>query len=90
MDYGKIDAALAAALDDIQDPEERSLAVFIHTSHTPGSSEAAFLEKLGVSGVSAGRQVFTATLSPRAIGELSEQPWLRYLRLSQRLKLLNE
>jgi len=90
MDYRKIDAALAAALDEVPDPEERALAVFIHTTHTPGQAEAAILEGLGVSGISGARRVFTATLSPRAISELSEQPWLRYLRLSRRLRLLDE
>ena len=90
MDYRKIDAALAAALDETQDPEERSLAVFIHTTHAPRHGEAALLEELGVSGVGGRRQIFTATLSPRAIGELSEQPWLRHLRLSQRLRFLEE
>lgn len=90
MDYRKIDAALAAALDEVRDPEERSLAVFIHTMHTPGRPEAAFLEGLGVRGIGGTRQVFTATLSPRAIAELSEQPWLRYLRLSRRLRLLDQ
>jgi hypothetical protein len=90
MDYRKIDAALAAALDEVRDPEERSLSVFIHTAQTPGQAEAAFLEGLGVSGISGERQVFTATLSPHAIAQLSEQPWLRYLRLSRRLRLLDQ
>jgi hypothetical protein len=90
MDYHKIDAALAAALDEVPDPEERSLAVFIHTTHTPGQAEAAFLERLGVRGISGTRHVFTATLSPSAIAELSEQPWLRYLRLSRQMRLLDE
>jgi hypothetical protein len=90
MDYRKIDAALAAALDEVRDPEERFLAVFIHTTHPPGQAEAAFLERLGVSGIRGERQVFTATLSPRAIAQLSDQPWLRFLRLSQRLRLLDE
>lgn len=83
-----MDAALAAALDEVQDPEERALSVFIHTTHAPRDAEVAFLEDLGVSGVTAGRQVFTATLSPRAVAELSDQPWLRYMRLSSRLRLV--
>ena len=55
-----------------------------------GGIAAGILEGLGVSGISGARRVFTATLSPRAISELSEQPWLRYLRLSRRLRLLDE
>jgi len=90
MDYRKIDAALAAALDDVQDPEEHALAVFIHTEHAPGTAEAAFLERLGVSGSTSAQQVLTATLSARAVAELSDQPWVRYLKLSRKLCLLNE
>jgi hypothetical protein len=89
MDYQKIDAALAAALKDVRDPEERVLGVFIHVAPAFGPAEAAFLERLGVSGVTAGRQVFTATLSARAVAELSDQPWVQYLRLSRKLRLLS-
>lgn len=90
MDYQKMDAALAAALDDVRDPEERALLVFIHTAHAPVDTEAAFLEDLGVGGVTGGRQVFTATLSPRAVAELSDQPWLQYMKLSRRLRVLGD
>lgn len=88
MDYQKIDAALAAALDEVKDPEERAISVFIHTEYAPRDAEAAFLEDLGVGGVTGERQVFTATLSPRAIGELSDQPWLRYMKLSRKLRIV--
>lgn len=90
MDYRKIDAALAAALDEVQDPEKRALAVFIHTAHAPNSTEAEFLKGFGVTGITGQRQVFTATLSARAVAELSNQPWLRYMKLSRRLRLLDE
>ena len=33
--------------------------------------------------------VLTATLSPRQVSDLSDQPWVRYLRLSGRLRLLD-
>jgi len=88
MDYQKIDGALAAALNDVQDPEECALEVFIHVAHTPGPAEAAFLEGLRVKGVTGARQVFTATLSARAVAELSDQPWVRHLKLSRKLRLL--
>ncbi len=90
MDYQKMDAALAAALDDVRDPEERVLSVFIHTAHAPVDAEAAFLEDLGVGGVTGERRVFTATLSARAVAELSDQPWLRYMKLSRRLRILGD
>ncbi|GAB4533624.1 MAG: hypothetical protein Kow0063_15840 [Anaerolineae bacterium] len=90
MDYRKVDAALAAALDEVQDPEEPTLSVFIHTAYAPQDAEVAFLKDLGVRGVTGTRQVFTATLSPRAVAELSEQPWLRYMKLSRRLRLMED
>jgi len=90
MDYQKIDAALAAALNQVPDPEARVLSVFIHTTHPPGGAEVTFLERLGVRVDPNGRQIFTATLSARAVAELSDQPWVRYLKLSRRLRLLNE
>jgi hypothetical protein len=89
MDYRKIDAALASALEDLKDPEERSIEVFIHTEGIPGAAEAEFLQRLGVSRDKSGRQMFTATLSAREAEELSEQPWLRYMRLSRKLRLLH-
>jgi len=90
MDYRKLDAALATELEEVQDVEERALAVFIHTSHAPRDTEANFLRELGVHEVTLGQQVFTATLSARAVAELSRQPWVRYLKLSRKLRLLSK
>ena len=87
MNYQKIDAALAVALQDIQDWEARILVVFIQTESELDNDAVAFLERLGVRGVTNKRQIFTATLSRREIEELSEQVWVKYLRLSQKLRL---
>jgi hypothetical protein len=89
MNYQKLDAALAMALKDIQNPDDRSLVVFIHTEPIPDAA-TDFLESLGVSGVSSGRSAFTATLSVNAISQLSDQPWVKYLKLSQKLHLLDK
>ncbi len=88
MDYKKIDAGLAAALKDVKDQEERVLVVFIHTECAPGAAEVVFLENSGVRVAGGEKQVFTATLSARAVAELTDQPWVRYLRLSRKLRLL--
>ena len=88
MNYKKLDTALAMALSDVQNPDERNLVVFIHTEPVPDATAAAFLESLGVS-VTSGRDVFTATLSANAVSQLSEQPWVQYIRLSQKLRLLD-
>jgi hypothetical protein len=88
MNYQKLDAALATALNDVQDSQETSLAVFIHTEPILDSAAIAILESLGVSGVTTGKDIFTATLSPNAILQLSEQPWVKYLKRSQLLRLV--
>ncbi|MBN3874338.1 MULTISPECIES: hypothetical protein [unclassified Nostoc] len=90
MNYQKLDAALATALNDVQDSEEASLAVFIHTEPILTSAAIAVLESFGVSGVTSGKDIFTATLSPNAISQLSEAAWVKYLKRSQQLRLLNQ
>ncbi|MEJ6484181.1 hypothetical protein N0Y54_23180 [Nostoc punctiforme UO1] len=89
MDFQKLDAALATALNDVQNPEEPSLEVFIHTEPILDSAATAVLENLGISGVTSGRDIFTATLSLNAISQLSEEPWVKYLKRSQQLRLVN-
>lgn len=88
MNYQKLDTALAMALSEVENPEERNLVVFIHTEPVPDASAAAFLASLGVS-VTSGRDVFTATLSANAVSQLSEKPWVQYIRLSQKLRSLD-
>ncbi len=89
MNYQKLDATLATALNDVQNVEEPSLAVFIHTEPILSPAATAVLESLGVNGVSSGKDIFTATLSPNAISQLSEQTWVKYLKRSQQLHLVN-
>lgn len=86
MNYQKLDAALAMALNRVQDPDEPRFMVFIHTEPAPDEAAAAFLERLGVSGVTRERDVFSAKLSANAIAQLSEQSWVQYIRLSQQLR----
>ncbi|AUB39076.1 hypothetical protein COO91_05064 [Nostoc flagelliforme CCNUN1] len=90
MNYQKLDAALATALNDVQNVQEPSLAVFIHTEPILSPAATAILENLGVRGVSGGKDIFTATLSLNAISQLSEQTWVKYLKQSQQLHLVNQ
>ncbi len=90
MNYQKLDAALAMALNDVQDPEEPSLIVFIHTKEVPDAAAIALLENLGVNDLNSENNVFTATLSANAISQLSEEPWVQYIKLSQKLRFLNQ
>ncbi|MBC1236887.1 hypothetical protein [Nostoc sp. 2RC] len=89
MNYQKLDAALATALNDVEDLEKPSLGVFIHTEPILDSTATAVLENFGVSDVTSGKDIFTATLSPNAISQLSEQPWVKFLKRSQQLSLVN-
>jgi len=77
------------ALNDVQDPEAPTFVVFIHTKTTPSVSASTILHNLGVNDANSGKDLFTATLSANAISQLSEQPWVQYLRLSQKLRLVN-
>jgi len=89
MNYRKVDATLAAALAETENAEEPRLAVFIHMKEAPNASAATFLETLGVKVNSTRQHIFTATISPREVKELSKQPWVRYVKLSQKLRMLN-
>ncbi|NJM70096.1 MAG: hypothetical protein HC862_07605 [Scytonema sp. RU_4_4] len=90
MNYQKLDTALAVALNDVNNSQEPSLKVFIHTNiDSKNTEKTTVLENLGVTDVTPEKDVFTATLSPNAISQLSEQPWVQSIKLSQKLRLLN-
>jgi hypothetical protein len=65
---------------------ESKLLVFVHVQRD--EVDGRELARLGVREESIAGNVATATLSPEQIDELSEQPWVRQIRLSQPLKLL--
>jgi len=89
MDYGKLDAGLAAALSDTEDDMDNSaLSIFIHAKHNVGPDEAEFLKQIGVDSDVDDRQILTATVSPKTLEILSAQPWVKYLRLSRTLRPL--
>jgi len=89
MNYRKVDAKLAAALDGMKNPEEPALSVFILMTQAPDSAVATFLKELGVKMSSPRQQILTAKVSPRAVEELSKQPWVRCVRLSGQMKMMN-
>ncbi|MEH2063606.1 MAG: hypothetical protein V7K50_15315 [Nostoc sp.] len=90
MNYQKLDAALATAINALQSLEEASLTVFVHTEPFLSPAAIAILESLGVTDVTSGKDIFTATLSPNAISQLSDQPWVKSLKRSQQLRLVNQ
>jgi hypothetical protein len=88
MNYRKVDATLAAALDEIKSAEEPMLAVFIYTAKSRDETATTFLNGIGVRVYSKNQEIFTATVSPHTVKELSQQPWVRYVKLSQKLHVL--
>jgi hypothetical protein len=88
MNYQKLDTALAIALNNVHNPEEPSLTVFIHTESAPDAAATTLLESLGIS-VTSGQNMFSATLSANSISQLSEQSWVKYIKLSQTLRPLD-
>jgi hypothetical protein len=87
MNYQKIDAAMAAALEECQGKEDMALEVFIHMIRPADEAMARFVRKLGISETIVGRSIVTGTLTVQEVDLLTEQPWVRFLRLSQRLRL---
>ncbi len=87
-DYAKLDAALAAVLADQPAPDARVLPVFVQLTGDLPDAGRALLREIGA-GEPAGN-VVTATLSARQVSQLSDEPWVRYLRLSGRLRLLGQ
>ena len=89
MNFSKLDTALILALKKIEDQSKPSLVVFIHVEPDIDSEATAILKGNGISGITAQRNVFTATLSLNAVSQLSEQPWVKSLKLSKKLRLVN-
>ncbi|WGV24504.1 hypothetical protein [Halotia branconii] len=90
MNYQKLDAALAMALNNnAQTQQTQGLDVFINTESVLEPAATTVLENLGINDVNSGKDMFTAKLSPTAISQLSEQPWVKYLKLSQNLRLVS-
>ena len=83
MNFRKVDAGLARALSSATaTAEPLKLSVFIRTTDEAGEAEAAVLGDLGLRGVRSGANIYSAELSPRLIGELSEQTWVHSIALS--------
>ena len=104
MDHSKLDAGLAAALDDAAgagatakeamskaaSASADALSVFIHLDPHLSKADQAKLATLGLPVGSTQGGIATATLSPDQVRQLSEHPSVRQLRLSQPLRLLGD
>ena len=90
MDFRKIDAALAAALEDTADLDGAKLSVFVHVDPKAPARQRGVLARLGLPKSATSGGIATATLTPEVIGRLSEQPSVTQLRLSTPLNLLGD
>lgn len=88
MEYRKLDAALAGAVEDVADPDQPCLSVLIQTDVTRPVLAVDTLERLGASPPGRRDGIATATLSARQVDELSNQGWVLRLMLSQQHNLL--
>jgi protein tyrosine phosphatase len=90
MNYQKLDAALAMTVNQVADPQEANLVVFVHTQQPLDENAIAFLQRLGISNITENTNVFTATVSLNTLSELSQQSWVQYLKLSQKLHFVQK
>ena len=88
MNYQKLDASLSAAISEHPTPDESTLSVSVRTEAPPDAEQQRELQRFGVNGVSSRGRIFSAQLSPDAVSELSEKPWIRSLSLAQQLRPL--
>jgi hypothetical protein len=86
MNYAKVDAPLTAALKR-KGMNKRFIPVFIGVKKGLGQTEIAHLQKSGITFDREIPEIFSATISQESISELSDQEWVRYLKLSSKLKL---
>ncbi|WP_096626115.1 hypothetical protein [Calothrix sp. NIES-3974] len=89
MNYQKLDPSLLMALNQVEEPNLPQLVVFIHTQQPLEASALDMLANLGISDNTSQKDVFTATLSTVSLSQLTEQSWVKYVKLSQKLHLRN-
>jgi hypothetical protein len=85
MNYNKVDAALAAALKS-EETDKNFIPVFVGVRKGLGQNEKKYLQKFGLVFNKGIPEIIPTTISQEAISDLSEQSWVRYLKLSTKLK----
>ncbi|MFO0821452.1 MAG: hypothetical protein U1A77_26145 [Pirellulales bacterium] len=88
-DFSTLDGPLVAACQTTAS-DQRSLSVFLHAALPVTPEQAATLTALGVKVPSIPKRILTATLSPAQVEQLSHEPWIQRIKLSHRLKMLDE
>ena len=80
VNYAKLDAALAAAVETTTDP----LEVFVVIGAPPDHDGLTLLRSLGVHGPVPESGVLTVTAGPEEVAALADRRWVTVLRLSRR------
>ena len=84
MNYSKIDAQLAAYLT--RTPSSDRLPVFIYTNKKLDQSERDDLKEFGIYFSNDVPTVFSATISAEELNILSDQPWIKHIKMSTKLQ----
>ena len=84
MDYSKIDAQLSANLKNASRSDK--VPIFVYINKELGETEKKYLAKYGVYFSKSIPMVFPATLPIMAIDDLSQQPWIKYIKMSHKLR----
>jgi hypothetical protein len=87
MNYLKLDAAVASALEDFTDKANKTLVVSVRTTHPLSQSEQEELKDLGGQGVDSGVGIYSATVDRTTLADLSTKPWVRLVSLARPLKM---
>lgn len=88
MNALKLDPTLSQRLLEPAGLAEGPLEVTVRTRGPLAPDQQHRLAILGGRNVLPGRQVFTARLTPKAVAELSEEPWVFRLSLARQLQPL--
>lgn len=90
MRQDKFDHALSEALHGVQcsvsEGAESRIPVMILTLAEPSAGQWSLLKRMGVTAVRPRGCVYSADLTPQALAELAEQPWVRQLELARTLR----
>jgi hypothetical protein len=83
VDYSKLDGPLTAALEEQPDLDEAALDVFLTLDLARQEGREALLTRIGHADTEDTTGPLTATLSPRALREISRDPSVAYIQLSR-------
>jgi hypothetical protein len=82
MNPGKLDAALAMMLESKEQQPNQRLSVFVRTENGLPAAARSTLKALGIE-ITENASVFSADLSKQQVSELSDQPWVKLIRLAR-------